>query len=77
MILMRETTGPDADEAREHHDVLQQAVDAEAYQRRRLIVLDVDVGSAELDRVGDDGVDQLDDRRVHAQQRRFVAPPLP
>ena len=62
----------DSDEAREDHDVLQQAVDAEPHQRRGLVVLDVDVGSAELDGVGDDRVDELDDRRVHAQQRGFV-----
>ena len=35
-------------------------------------MLDVDVGRTQLDGVGDDGVDQLDDRRVDARHRGFV-----
>ena len=35
-------------------------------------MLDVDVGRAQLDGVGDDGVDELDDGGVDPQQRRLV-----
>ncbi len=40
------------------------AVDAEQHARVPLLGVDVDVGGALLDRLGDDRVDELDDRRV-------------
>ena len=45
-------------------DVLQHAVDAEAHAHLAAVGLEVDVGGALLDGLGDDLVDELDDRRV-------------
>ena len=46
------------------HDLVQHAVDAEPDPQVVLGRLDVDVGRAVLDRLGDEQVDELDDRRV-------------
>jgi hypothetical protein len=50
--------------ARRAHDLVQHAVDAEADAQVVLGRLDVDVRRAVLDRLGDEQVDELDDRRV-------------
>ena len=44
--------------------VVQDAVDAEAHAQLAAVGLEVDVGGALLDGLGDDPVDELDDRRV-------------
>ena len=44
--------------------LVQDAVDAVAHPHLGLLRLDVDVGGAVTDRLGDQGVDELDDRRV-------------
>ena len=46
------------------HDLVQHAVDAEPDPQVVLGRLDVDVGRAVLHRLGDQQVDELDDRRV-------------
>ena len=63
MILMRETT-PGGHPPRHGGDVLEHAVDAEAHAQLAPVGRQVDVGGAALDRLGDDLVDELDDRRV-------------
>ena len=55
------------------HDFLQRAVDAVAHADLVLEALEVDVRRAALHGVGEDGVDQLDDRRV--VHLRLRAPP--
>ncbi len=55
---------PGGHPARHGRDVLQDAVDAEAHAQLAPVGGEVDVGGAPLDRLGDDLVDELDDRRV-------------
>ena len=52
------------DRLRRAHDLVQHAVDAEPDPQVVLGRLEVDVGGAVLDRLGDEQVDELDDRRV-------------
>ena len=49
---------------RDRGRLAQHAVDAEAHAHLAALGLEVDVGGALLDRLGDDRVDELDDRRV-------------
>ena len=63
MIFTRETT-PGDHAARDLGRLAQHAVDAEAHAHLAALGLEVDVGRALLDRLGDDRVDELDDRRV-------------
>ena len=60
------------------HHFLQRAVDAVADADLVLEALEVDVRRAALHRVGEDGVDQLDDRRVFhlRRERRRARLPL-
>ena len=58
-----------ADDARLHaprdrHDLVQHAVDAEADDELLGLRLEVDVARRVVDRLRDDGVDELDDRRL-------------
>ena len=61
MILMREMSGS-AGLARDRHRVAQHAVDAVAHHHHRLARLDVDVARPAGDAIGQQHVDQLDDR---------------
>ncbi len=63
MILRRLVT-PEVIDLRRAHDLVQHAVDAEPDPQVPLGRLDVDVGGAVLDRLGDEQVDELDDRGV-------------
>ena len=63
MILKREMSAALSFERR-LHDFLQRAVDAVAHAELVLEALEVNVRRAALHGVGEDGVDQLDDRRV-------------
>ena len=63
MILMREITGADS-RLRRRLDLVQHAVDAVADDQPVLERLDVDVGRAHLERVGDDEAHHPDDRRL-------------
>ena len=63
MIFTRLTT-PETMRSRDRRRLDEHAVDAEAHAHVRALGLEVDVGRALLDRLGDDLVDELDDRRV-------------
>ena len=63
MIFRREVT-PGDQAARDGGGLVQHAVDAEAHAHVPALGLEVDVGGALLHRLGDDAVDELDDRRV-------------
>ena len=63
MIFMREIDAG-GHPPRHRGDVLQHAVDAEAHAQLAPVGREVDVGGAALDGLGDDLVDELDDRRV-------------
>ena len=63
MILMRLVIASLQLQRRVHH-LVEDAVDAVADPVLLLVGLDVDVGGAALDGVGEDDVDQLDDRRL-------------
>ena len=56
------------------HDFLQRAVDAVAHAQLVLEALEVDVRRAALHGVGEDRVDELDDRRVIHLRRRAPRP---
>ena len=64
-ILMREVTAGIA-ETRHDRRLLEHAVDAVADPHLLLLRLEVDVGGAALDGLGDHALDELDDRRVLA-----------
>ena len=51
------------------HHLAQRAVDAKAHRARALVGLDVDVAGAVLRRLGQQGVEHADDRRVVARPR--------
>ena len=63
MILSRLMT-PDWIDLRRAHDLVQHAVDAEPDPQIAFARLDVDVGGPVRDRLGDEQVDELDDRGV-------------
>ena len=74
MILMRLTIAGAHLGRAASSDVVQRAVDAEAHAHLVALRLDVHVGGAVAQRLGDDLVDDLHDRRVRVDRGDAVSP---